>query len=121
MVKRANQACPGLAGFVSILCGVMIAVGVLSFLIIMINDMDHFLIALSCLLGSGLTVLLIYLEYVIAAHFYGAAADKGYPDPFYLKLAFWIPVIGYLLVIALPNRGSGGNVVSDYDDSLPDL
>ena len=122
MLERAKKACPGLSNFIFFMYIILIAAGVITFLILMFEDTDLFVIALSCLFGGILTALMLYLEFLIAAYFYGAAVDKGYPDPFYLKLAFWIPVIGYLLVIALPNRGgSGSNASSIYDDSLPDL
>lgn len=48
------------------------------------------------------------LNYFIAEWFSEAAEDKGYgnfADRKYFWICFWLGFIGYLLVIALPDRG----------------
>ena len=51
--------------------------------------------------------LLIVLQYYVAKQFESVAKDKGYADSKYFHLCFWLGLVGYLLVIALPDRGSG--------------
>ena len=50
-------------------------------------------------------IIAIYLEYFIAKQFESVAADKGYTGSKYFHMCFWLSIVGYLLVIALPDRG----------------
>ena len=66
------------------------------------NNLDtHIIFAVELLFSAFLFVL----DYIVAGYFYFAAYDKGYKDTAYLLLPFLLPVIGYLLVISLPDRG----------------
>lgn len=62
--------------------------------------------------------LMLWVMYLIANEFYKAAQAKGYSEKKYLWLPFLLGVVGYLLVIALPDRGNTLKVASD---ELPDL
>ena len=73
---------------------------------------------MASLLMIIIAALAIWLEWYIANQFFEAAKAKGYPDRKYLWICFWLSVVGYLLVIALPDRGTSVSVVSD---ELPDL
>lgn len=61
--------------------------------------------------------LLIWLNWYISKQFYEAAQAKGYNDRKYFWICFWLGIVGYLLVIALPNNGS----IMAMSDELPDL
>lgn len=63
-------------------------------------------------------ILILWAIYLLAKEFYKVAVAKGYPEKKYLWLSFWLGIIGYLLVIALPDRGSSNQVSID---DLPDL
>ena len=56
------------------------------------------------LMEAGILIGALSLEFIIAGYFYFAARDKGYKDLAYLRIAFFLPLVGYLLVIALPNK-----------------
>lgn len=71
------------------------------------------------LLIIAVCVLLLVLYWYIAKWFYEAAKAKGYTDKKYFWICFWLTFFGYLLVIALPDRG--GNTANVYPDELPDL
>lgn len=58
------------------------------------------LIIISCIVA-------LVIDYLIAKEFYLVAEAKGYADKKYLWISFLLTFIGYLLVIALPNRGIG--------------
>ena len=49
---------------------------------------------------------LLVLDFFVAREFYLAAAMKGWASKKYFFFAFFLPVIGYLLVLALPDRGT---------------
>lgn len=62
--------------------------------------------------GSTVGVLLVYLivvavalyiDYLIANEFYNIARQKGYETKKYFWFCFWLGIVGYLMVIALPN------------------
>jgi len=50
-------------------------------------------------------IVAIYVNYFIAKQFESVAADKGYTGSKYFHMCFWLSLVGYLLVIALPDRG----------------
>lgn len=62
--------------------------------------MEFIIVFLSILLLIGL----ILFQYSIAMEFYKIAIMKGYEDRKYLWMSFAFGIVGYLLVIALPNK-----------------
>ena len=69
------------------------------------------------------SILLLWIAYLIANEFYKVAQEKGYSEKKYLWLPFLLGVIGFLLVIALPDRGNTSHHASivEANDELPDL
>ena len=61
---------------------------------------------------------ILILAYFIAKWFFEVAEAKGHHDTKYFWICFWLGLPGWLLVIALPDRGNAPQVVSD---ELPDL
>ena len=61
--------------------------------------MRVFLLIVACL-------ALLVLDFFVAREFYLAAATKGWASKKYFFFAFFLTVIGYLMIIALPDRGS---------------
>lgn len=76
-----------------------------------------------------ITVIGLVVSYFIANCFYDAATAKGWNSKEYFCICFILPLIGYLLVIALPDRGRNAPSarvpsappVKQYHDDLPDL
>ena len=77
----------------------------------------------------------LIINFFIAREFYKVAVEKGHDEDKYLWISFFLGIVGYLLVIALPDRKkeypTGGNTTqsnaesssntsSKYDD-LPEL
>ena len=66
---------------------------------------------------------LLWLDWYLANQFSAAARQKGHHDRKYFWICFWLGLVGYLLVIALPDRGgctaAHGN--SNIFDELPNL
>ena len=59
-----------------------------------------------------------WLAWYIATQFYEVAQAKGYQAHKYFWMPFCLGFVGYLLVIALPDRS---NSVQTISDELPDL
>ena len=63
-------------------------------------------------------LLFIFVDYLIAKEFNNAAQEKGYYAKKYFWICFLLGAVGYLLVIALPNR-TGAH--KEANDELPPL
>lgn len=72
-------------------------------------------------------IVYLVIDYFIANEFYKAAAEKGYDDEKYLWLSFFLGAVGWLLVVALPDRGKTHVIVDqaseapEPDDTLPEI
>ena len=51
-------------------------------------------------------IFLLDIRYIISKEFYAAACQKGYNEKKYFWYGFFFGLIGYLLVIALPNKNN---------------
>ena len=51
----------------------------------------------------GVVILSIFINHLIAAAFYDIAQKKGHYEKRYYWISFWLGIVGYLLVIALPD------------------
>lgn len=61
----------------------------------------------------------IVLDYFISKWFYEVVKEKGYHDTKYFWICFLLGAVGYLLVVALPDRGKQKNEI--VSDELPAL
>ena len=58
------------------------------------------------IVSLGVLLGVFYLFYYIAEQFYAVAKMKGHTERKYLWIPFFLGIIGYLLVIALPVKNS---------------
>ena len=56
------------------------------------------------LLYIAIFVLAVYVQYIIAKFFADVAEEKGYHESRYFWTPFWLGIVGYLLVAALPDQ-----------------
>lgn len=68
------------------------------------------------LLYLVILVAALFLNYFMAEWFYEVAEAKGYYERKYFHIAFWFGIAGYLLVIALPDRGNGAVATADVKE-----
>lgn len=64
-------------------------------------------------------IFFFVINWFAAGEFYKIAEDKGYHSRKYFWWAFLVPVVGYLLIVAMPDRGGEQRTV--YNQDLPDL
>lgn len=80
-------------------------------------------VVLNIVLPALAVIVLLGVHWFVAKEFYAAAVMKGWTEKKYLYLAFLLWIVGYILIVALPDRGAdklpaAGAVVSD---DLPEL
>lgn len=63
--------------------------------------MPSFLVIIIALIALGIAIA---INYFVAGWFFEAVEAKGYHENKYFWICFCFGIIGYLLVIALPNR-----------------
>ncbi len=68
---------------------------------------------LLCLAGC------LAVSWFAAKEFYKIAEDKGYHGRKYFWWAFLLPVVGYLMIVAMPDRGDEQRAI--VNDDLPEL
>lgn len=62
-------------------------------------------------------VVVLFINYIVAKKFEKIAFQKGYDDSIHsFAMCFWLGLIGYLYVIALPNLNNNYNIHSDSTD-----
>lgn len=57
-----------------------------------------------------LAVVLLFVDYLVAGAFYDIAKMKGYNSRKYYWYCFFTGIAGYLMVIALPNKGGSATI-----------
>lgn len=77
------------------------------------------------LLGTILIALAVIgalvAHWFVAREFYKAAAMKGWNEKKYLWMAFLLWTVGYMLIIALPDRAGEVSAPVIVSDDLPEL
>ena len=67
-----------------------------------------------------LALALLAVHYYVAEEFYKIAKMKGWPQKKYRLMALLLWLIGYLLIMALPDR-TGESMTAVVSDDLPKL
>ena len=75
---------------------------------------------MSIVLYIILVPVLLAVHYYVAGEFYKVAAMKGWPQKKYRVIALLLWLIGYLLIMALPDR-TGDSMPAVISDDLPQL
>jgi len=80
----------------------------------------HVLLAHSYVVYIVCGVLALFFDLIISLQFRKIAVIKGWPSLKYFFYPFFFSVAGYLMVVALPDRGTTGTRSFDSSD-LPEL
>ena len=68
----------------------------------------------------AIVVLFFVLDWFVAKRFDEIAQMKGQPPEAYFWWCFWLGVIGWAMVIALPDRAGTSPKSADSSDELPE-
>lgn len=109
MIEKTKNADKGLFNFVLVWECLILLVGI----ILAVGSSNFFMIV-----SALIVALYFWLDYYVAGYFYFIGVDKGYSDRAYLRFAFALNIIGYIMIAAMPDRGGNQQIVSD---ELPDL
>ncbi|MDO5479942.1 MAG: hypothetical protein Q4G23_12355 [Clostridia bacterium] len=69
-------------------------------------------------LVAVIAALALWCDYIIAGYFYFIAVDKGYSDVAFLRMSFFLTLVGYIMVAAMPNNP---NTQSINELELPEI
>ena len=61
-------------------------------------------------------IIVVALTSFLAGCFYEVACEKGFDDQKYYWISFFCGVVGYLLVIALPDRAGEGDALEQITE-----
>ena len=75
--------------------------------------------ATATIVGFVPIIAFFVINWFAAGEFYKLAEDKGYHSRKYFWWAFLVPFVGYLLIVAMPDKGGEQRAV--YNQDLPDL
>ena len=67
-----------------------------------------------------LSIAFLVIHYFVSMEFFKIAAAKGWSQKKYMLMAFFLWIVGYMLIIALPDRASG-NTRAFISNDLPEL
>lgn len=117
-METAKKYAPGYVKLAKTICSVIVALAVFAgFVTVMDNGQPEVLFGL--LFGAAILCLIVWIQFLIACEFFVLAVDKGYTRPAYLGLCFFLSGIGYLLVVAMPNKKANTQATGeDFKASL---
>ena len=75
---------------------------------------------MSVLIWCVIILIVLVAHYWAVIEFYNVAKMKGWSQKKYLIMAACLWLVGYLLIIALPDR-AGGEMAAVISDDLPEL
>lgn len=73
------------------------------------------------IIGCISCVILLVISYLVAIEFYVIAQSKGHNSKKYFWFPFLLGIIGYLMVVALPDRIDSFNTNGTTNNNLPEL
>lgn len=73
------------------------------------------------LISIFIVAIILIIDWLVAKQFDEIAKMKGYPERKYLWWCFWLGIAGWLMVVALPDRGNMPSDMGVSSDELPDL
>lgn len=111
-METAKKYAPQYVKLVKTICICILALAAFVGLIAM-SDGGEPEILLGVLAGAAILCLLLWVSFLIACEFFVLAVDKGYTRAAYLGLCFFLGMIGYLLVIAMPNKKANAQSAGD--------
>lgn len=109
MIEKMKNADKRLYTFVIVWECLILALGI----IFAIGESNFFMIVYALIVA-----LYFWLDYYVAGYFYFIGVDKGYSDRAYLRFAFSLNFVGYIMIAAMPDRANNQQVVSD---ELPEV
>ena len=73
------------------------------------------------LISILILAIIFVIDWFAAKQFHEIAKMKGHSESKYLWWCFWLGMIGWLMVVALPDRRDTPSNMAVSSDELPDL
>ena len=102
-MKNIKEYAGGLMTFVKVAAIITAIVGFVAYLTLMMDDATRIL-SLVSLVGTVVAVLFWFALLVVAGWGFDIAVDKGYNQGKYAWILYFLPAIGWMLVIAMPDK-----------------
>ena len=100
MPQKLRKYARGLRVFVIVCIVILFCAGFIASIALASEGPVSLIVFGSCALEG----VALYVQYILAGYFYFVARDKGYTDKAYLYIPFFLPLVGYILVAALPDK-----------------
>lgn len=115
-MENAKKYTPKLYVAWSIMDAIYLVIAVICLFAAFVNEDAMYLAIVGSCVGGMIS---LWLNMYLACLFFDMALDKGYTDGKYLVVCFWLGVIGYLLIVAMPDRGEKQERKPMYPNAVP--
>lgn len=101
-MENIKKYAPNLALFVKIVAICYAVLGFFAYILLILLD-KTMVLSIIALIGTIVAILALLVTLVITGWVFSIAVDKGYTKSRYAWILFFLPALGWIMVIAMPD------------------